>query len=161
MAFDAFLTIPGVKGESRDHAYPEGIRVLSWGWGLEMSGNAHAGPGAGAGKVAVDKLSFTKCVDSSSTALLLFACKGTHLKEACLIVRKAGDVPLEYLRITLNDVLVSNITTGGERRKVRLTEQVALNFARFRMEYTPQSDAGGKGATSTAAWDIPANKAVG
>jgi type VI secretion system secreted protein Hcp len=106
----------------------------------------------------VQDLSLTKWVDASSTALIVAACKGTHIKEAKLTVRKAGDSPLEYIKITLTEVLVSSVQTGGSGGEDRLTENVVLNFAKFKVEYTTQADTGGKGTTSTAAWDIPANK---
>lgn len=161
MTVDAFIKIGDIKGESKDDAHKESIDVLSWSWGLSQSGTAHIGAGAGAGKVSVQDLSITKWVDSSSTALVMSACKGTHLKEAKLTVRKAGDSPLEYLHITLTDVLVSSVNTGGSGGEDRLTENVVLNFGKFKVEYTNQAETGGKGTTSTAAWDIPANKAMG
>ena len=104
-------------------------------------------------------LSLTKWVDSASTALITAACKGTHIAEAKLTVRKAGDTPLEYIKITLNDVIVSSVQTGGSGGEDRLVENVVLNFAKFKVEYTTQSTKGGSAGTSTATWDIPANKA--
>jgi type VI secretion system secreted protein Hcp len=161
MAVDMFIKIGDIKGESADGTHKESIDVLAWSWGLSQSGNAHSGAGAGAGKVNVQDLSLTKWVDSSTTALIVSACKGTHIKEAKLTVRKAGDTPLEYIKITLNDVIVSSVQTGGSGGEDRLTENVVLNFAKFKVEYTSQAKEGGSNATSTAGWDIPANKPVG
>jgi len=160
MATDMFIKIGDIKGESKDGTHKDSIDILAWSWGLSQSGNAHLGGGAGAGKVAVQDLSLTKYVDASSTALMMSACKGTHIKEAKLTVRKAGDSPLEYILITMSDVLISSVTTGGSGGEDRLTENISLNFAKFKIEYTTQADTGGKGVTSTAAWDIPANKAT-
>lgn len=161
MAVDMFIKIGDIKGESKDGTHKDSVDVLAWSWGLSQSGTAHQGTGAGAGKVNVQDLSLTKWVDSSSTALMMAAAKGTHIKEAKLTVRKAGDKPLEYIKITLTDVLVSSLSTGGSGGEDRLTENVTLNFAKFKVEYTVQAKEGGAGATSTAAWDIPANKPVG
>jgi type VI secretion system secreted protein Hcp len=83
------------------------------------------------------------------------------VKEAKLTIRKAGDSPLEYIHITLNDVLVTSLSTGGSGGEDRLTENILLNFGKFKVEYTNQAETGGKGTTSTAAWDIPANKSIG
>lgn len=161
MAVDMFIKIGDIKGESKDGSHGDEIDVLAWSWGLSQSGSAQHGSGAGAGKVNVQDLSLTKWVDSSSTALIVAACKGTHIKEAKLTVRKAGDKPLEYIKITLNDIIVSSVQTGGSGGEDRLTENVVLNFAKFKVEYTIQAKEGGAGATSTAAWDIPANKPQG
>lgn len=161
MSLDMFIKIGDIKGESKDDKHADEIDVLAWSWGLSQSGSAHHGAGAGAGKVNVQDISLTKWVDNSSTALIVAACKGTHIKEAKLTVRKAGDTPLEYIKITLTDVLVSSVQTGGSGGEDRLTENVVLNFAKFKVEYTTQAETGGKGTTSTAAWDIPANKPMG
>lgn len=161
MAVDMFIKIGDIKGEAQDATHKESVDVLAWSWGLSQSGTTHTGSGGGAGKVNVQDLSFTKYVDTSSTALVIAACKGTHIKEAKLTVRKAGDSPLEYIKITMEDCLVSSVSTGGSGGEDRLTENVTLNFAKFKVEYTAQAKTGGKGTTSTAAWDIAANKPMG
>src|SRR4026207_2227247 len=107
MAVDMFMKIDGIKGESGDDKHKDEIDVLSWSWGMSNSGSAHVGGGAGAGKVNVQDLSFTKYVDSSSPKLLLACCKGTHYTEANLIVRKAGDNPVEYIKIKMEEVMVT------------------------------------------------------
>lgn len=161
MSVDMFIKIGDIKGESKDSKHSGEIDVLAWSWGLSQTGSAHQGSGAGSGKVNIQDLSLTKFVDSSSTAVMLAACKGTHIKQAMLSVRKAGDSPLEYMKITLDDVIITGYNTGGAGGEERLTENVSLNFGKFKVEYTVQTDTGGKGPTSTAAWDIPANKPVG
>jgi type VI secretion system secreted protein Hcp len=161
MAVDMFIKIGDIKGESKDDKHKESIDVLAWSWGLSQSGTFALGSGGGAGKVSVQDISLTKYVDASSTALIVAACKGTHIKQAVLTVRKAGDTPLEYIKITLDSVLVSSLSTGGSGGEDRLTENVSLNFAKFKLEYTTQAETGGKGTTSTAAWDVSGNKPMG
>jgi type VI secretion system secreted protein Hcp len=161
MAVDMFIKIGNIEGESKDDKHAKEIDVLAWSWGLSQSGSAHHGTGAGAGKVNVQDISITKYVDKSTTPLILASCKGTHYDKAVLTVRKAGDSPLEYLKITLEDLIVSSLSTGGSGGEDRLTENVSLNFAKFKVEYTEQDAKGAAGKTSTAAWDIPANKAIG
>jgi len=161
MAIDMFIKIGNIEGESRDSKHAKEIDVLSWSWGLSQSGSAHLGTGAGSGKVSVNDLSFTKYVDRSSTALMLAVCKGTHYDKALLTVRKAGDNPLEYIKITLEDLIVSNVANGGSGHDDRISEQVSLNFAKFKVEYTEQDAKGAAGKTSTAGWDVAANKATG
>ena len=161
MAVDMFIKIGDIKGESIDKGgHKEEIDVLAWSWGLSQSGSFHGGSGGGAGKVSIQDISVTKYVDTASTALVLACCKGTHIDSAVLTVRKAGDKPLEYIKITLTKVLVSSVSTGGSGGEDRLTENLSLNFAKFKVEYTKQADKGGKDATSTAEWDIPGNEAA-
>jgi len=159
MAMDMFFTIDGIKGESSDGTNKESIDVLAWSWGLTQSGSAHVGGGGGSGKVSVHDLSFTKYIDKATPELMSACAHGKHLKDAKLTVRKAGgDAPLDYLKVTLEDVIVASVSTGGSGGEDRLTENVVLNFGKFTVEYNPQDNKGGGKGAARATWDIPANK---
>jgi type VI secretion system secreted protein Hcp len=160
MAVDMFLKIDGVEGESKDKTHLKQIDVLAWSWGLSNSGSAHVGGGAGSGKVNVQDVSITKWVDSASPKLVVACCEGSHYSEVLLTVRKAaGKTPLEYVKITLSEVLIAGISTGGSGGEERLTENVTLNFGKFSMDYTPQQDDGSAGTAINAAWDVAGNAA--
>lgn len=160
MAVDMFMKIDGIKGESADDKHKDTIDILSWSWGMNQSGSAHMGGGAGSGKVNVHDLSFTKYIDVSSPDLYLSCCNGKHLKEAKLTVRKAGENPLEYLVVTMEDVIVASVSHGGSHGEDRLTEHVSLNFARVKVDYTAQDSKGGAGAKPKMGWDIAAGKKI-
>jgi type VI secretion system secreted protein Hcp len=140
MALDMFIKIGDVKGESVDHKHKGDI-----------------GGGSGAGKVNVQDISLTKYIDLSSTELALRCCTGKHYDKATLVVRKAGDKPLEYLTITLTEVMITAISTGGSGGEDRLTENVTLNFAKVQVDYKEQLKDGGKGADTTMTWNIAEN----
>jgi type VI secretion system secreted protein Hcp len=160
MAVDMFMKVGDLKGESKDHAHPASIDVLAWSWGMSQSGTTHIGSGGGAGKVSVQDLSFTKYIDKSSTNLIIACCNGKHYPEAKLTVRKAGEHPVEYLTITMKDVLVTAVSTGGSGGEDRLTENVTLNFGKFYTEYKAQKNDGTADAGVFAKWDITANKVI-
>jgi type VI secretion system secreted protein Hcp len=160
MAVDMFLKLGDVKGESTDSKHKGEIDVLAWSWGMSQSGSMHMGSGGGAGKVSVQDLSFTKYVDKGSPNLVLHCCNGKHFDEALLTVRKAGDKPLEYLKITMKKVLISAVSTGGSGGEDRLTENVTLNFAEFKVEYTPQKPDGSGDAAVEVGWNIAENVKV-
>jgi type VI secretion system secreted protein Hcp len=158
MAVDMFMKIAGIKGEARDDKHKDEIDVLAWSWGVSQAGTMHVGGGMGAGKVNVQDLSFTKYIDKSSPDLLLACCNGKHYPEAKLTVRKAGETPLEYLTITMSDLIVTSLSTGGSGGEDRLTENVTLNFAAVKVRYVEQTKTGAPGATPEVGWDIAANK---
>ena len=160
MAVDMFIKIGDVKGESVDAKHKGEIDVLAWSWGMSQAGTTHAGPGAGAGKVNVQDLSFTKWVDSASPALMLACCNGKHYPEATLVVRKAGEKPLEYLKIKMTDLIVTSVSTGGSGGEDRLTENVTLNFAKVNLDYVPQKGDGSGGTAIPMGWDISKNVKV-
>ena len=157
MAVDMFMKIGSVDGESQDKAHKGEIDVLAWNWGMSNSGTAGLGGGAGAGKVNVQDLSFTKYIDKSSTTLGLSCCKGTHQDKATLTVRKAGDKPLEYLKITMSEVLITSISTGGSGGEDRLTENVTLNFASVKVEYQEQQKDGSGKKAPEMNWSVAEN----
>ncbi len=157
MAMDMFIKIGDLKGEARDKTHKEEIDVLAWSWGMSQSGTTHVGGGGGAGKVNVQDLSFTKFIDKASPDLMLACCNGKHYTEAKLVVRKAGEKPLEYLTITMTDVMVTAVSTGGSGGEDRLTENVTLNFAKVGVDYKEQTEKGTAGATPSMQWNIAEN----
>jgi type VI secretion system secreted protein Hcp len=159
MAHDMFLKITGLKGESADSKHKDEIDVLSWSWGASQSGTMHIATGGGAGKVNVQDMNLTKYVDASSPSLFGACASGKHFTEAVLVNRKAGENPLEYLTITMTDVLVTSYQTGGSGGEDKLTENVSLNFAKVKKEYKAQNADGSAGATGVHAWNIAQNKA--
>ena len=157
MALDIFMKIASLKGESVDKTHAGEIDVLAWSWGMSNSGSAHVGGGAGAGKVNVQDMSFTKYIDKSSPDLMLGACNGKHYDNALLTVRKAGEKPLEYLKITMTEVLVTSVSTGGSGGEDRLTENITLNFAAVKVDYVEQTPRGAAGDKPSMNWNIAAN----
>ena len=158
MAVEMFIEHEGNKGEARDHKHKEKIDVLAFSWGMSQSGTTHSGSGSGAGKVSVQDLSVTKYVDKSSPALTLHCCNGKHIKKGKLIVRKAGENPLEYIVVDLEDIIVTHLSTGGSGSEDRLTENVTLNFGKFEYKYAVQNPDGSKGTEIPAKWNIATNK---
>ena len=124
---------------------------------MSQSGSFHVGGGGGAGKANFQDISITKYVDSTSHALMLACAEGEHIKKALLVVRKAGKKPLEYIKITMEKVMVTSLSTGGSGGEDRLTENVTLNFAKVKYEYIEQKDDGSGGAAKTFSFDIEKN----
>ena len=158
MAVDMFLKLNGIDGESADKTHAKEIDILSWSWGASQSGTMHMGTGGGAGKVNVQDLSIVKFVDSASHLLLKHCHSGAHIDEGILTVRKAGGTPLEYIVITMREIIVSSVSTGGSGGEDRLTENVSLNFAEFEYAYVPQKADGTGDAAKEFKWDIPGNQ---
>lgn len=160
MAVDILLKIDGIKGESVIDGHDGEIDVLAWSWGMTQSGTTHTATGGGAGKVNVSDITLTKLVDVATSDLIKACTSGRHIKKAELFVRKAGgSKALEYLKITMEEVLVSSYNTGGSNDDLdRVQETLSFNFARFTLEYTQQDEKGGKKGSTKAGWDIARNK---
>jgi len=160
MAVDMFIKITDIKGEAKGKGHEKEIDVLAWSWGMSQSGTMHQGGGGGAGKVSIQDVSFTKYLDASSADLMLACCNGKHIPEAILTVQKAGETALPYIKITLTNLLVSSLSTGGSGGEDRLTENVTLNFEKVKVEYDVQTEKGAKGDHFQMGWNISANVKV-
>jgi type VI secretion system secreted protein Hcp len=160
MAVDIYLSIDGIKGESKGDGHKDEIDVLSFSWGMSQSGSSHTGSGSGAGKVSMQDMSFTHYIDKSTPPLMLYCANGKHASKAELTVRKAGEKPVDYLKITMEQVMVTNVQTGGHQGDDRMTENFTLNFAKVKVVYTEQLAGGGTGAKPEMGWDIPVNKSA-
>lgn len=159
MAQDIFLKINGIDGESQDASHKNEIEVLAWDWNIEQQSTMHAGSGGGAGKATVSDLSFEHFIDRASPNLMKYCLTGKHINEAVLVVRKAGGNPLEYLKLTMTDVIVTKVAPKGSvDDEVRMREKVALSFSKVKQEYVVQNAQGGSGGAVTAGYDIKGNK---
>ncbi|ACR30632.1 Hcp family type VI secretion system effector [Burkholderia glumae] len=160
MAQDIFLKLNGIDGESEDASHKNEIDVLSWSWNVSQQSNMHVGSGGGAGRATVDDLTFEHFIDRSTPNLTQYCLTGKHIDEARLVVRKAGGNPLEYLKLTMNDVLVTSVHPSGvSESESRPREVVSLSFSRMKQEYVVQNAQGGSGGAITATFDIKKNSA--
>jgi len=135
-AVDMFLKITDIKGESTDKAHPNEIDVLSWSWGTS-TGTARTAKGV-LPAACIQDLHVTKYVDAASPQLILNGVTGAVATEAVLTMRKAGETPLEFLKLTMSNVSVVAYQTGGSGGEDRLTESVSLRFESLRGEYRRQ-----------------------
>ncbi|SEJ77071.1 MULTISPECIES: type VI secretion system tube protein Hcp [unclassified Achromobacter] len=160
MAHDIFLKIDGIEGEAEDATHKNEIEVLSWSWGVSQQSNMHMGSGGGAGKATVDDLAFEHYIDRATPNLVQYCLLGKHIKQAQLVVRKSGGNPLEYLKLTMNDVMVTRVNPEGVATdESRPRERVSLSFSSMKQEYILQNAQGGSGGAVTATFDIKKNAA--
>lgn len=153
-AGDMFLSVSGAKsgqiaGEAQDQKHKNEIEVLGWSWG--MQGKTSLGGGLATGKATIRELRITKRLDKSSTALMSALRTNELIKKAVLTLRKVGQNPLEYFKITIEDGRVSalDIEAGDASNSTAMVERVSFTFNKISVEYTPQGQDGHPlGATS-------------
>ena len=151
MAVDMFLKLDGIKGESHDDKHRGEIELLSFSWGVSNSARAcGAGGGGGAGKVSVSDLSIMKKIDSATPQLMEHCVSGKHISEGLITVRKAGEKPLEFLKIKLTEILVSS-SQSGAGGATDPVESLTLNFTKFEVSNGNQ----------TSSFDVCAQDFVG
>jgi type VI secretion system secreted protein Hcp len=158
MSLDTFLKLGDIKGESTVKGFEDQIQVQSWSWGMSQSGTTHTGSGGGGGKVNVADINITHSVDAASPNLLIACCTGQHFDAATLTMRKAGGSALDYVKLELSEVIVTNVSHGGVGNDDMLSESFALNFAQFKFTYQPQDAKGAKkGGAIVGSYNIATN----
>lgn len=155
MAFDAFLEIEGVAGESRRKGFEKKIEIFSFSFGASNPTTIGAGSGGGAGKVSLSSFNVMKKTDASSTALFNACCKGKHFTKGSITLHKAGgDSAVDFVKYQFEELFVSSIqwsgSNGGDDTP---TESVAFSFGKVEITYTPQNADGSKGTPVVGMWD--------
>jgi len=151
---DMFLKIEGakqglIKGEAQDGTHRDEIEVLSWSWGMSTHHSLQSG--LPAGKTSLSELVIAKRADRASTAIMSSLRNNESIKQATLVVRKAGANPLEYLKITLTEARIVSYSTigGGPAGEPDVNEEVRFSCKKIKVEYTPQGpDGQARGATT-------------
>jgi type VI secretion system secreted protein Hcp len=157
MPFDYFLRIDGIAGESTDAKHKGEIAVQTFLWGETQSGSPVGG--GGAGKLSAGPLIVTARASKASPLLLLACATGQHIKSAVLSARRAGagKAQLDYLTISLADVLVTSFEVNANTENGPVDE-VSLAFAQLVVEYREQNPDGSPGTVTRAGWDVKANQ---
>jgi type VI secretion system secreted protein Hcp len=156
-AFDAFLTLDGIKGESKDKKFKESLQIESFSWGMVNVGAYAAGGKSAAGKVSFQDFHFTVRASTASPQLAMFCAFGKLIPTALLTLRKSGETQLEYCTFKMGDATVSSFQTGGAQGTNTISlDQVTLSFAKMIFEYREQRDDGGGSAINSMSYDLRA-----
>jgi len=159
MAFDCFLKLDGIPGESADSKHKGEIDVMSYSFGATQTGSFAYGGGGGSGKVQFQDFHFVMKMSKATPKLFLCCANGEHIKSAVLTVRKAGKEQQEFYNVKFTDVLVSSYTTGASGGGDEVpTEQISFNFTKMEMEYKEQKQDGSLAGGIKAHYDAKINK---
>lgn len=98
---------------------------------------------------------------AAAPPLFLACASGQHLKQAILSGRRAGGKDqMEFLKVTMSDILVSSYAAAGIDPDGPPQEQITLNFSKIDFALGQQRPDGSVGGTISAGWDLKANKKV-
>ena len=143
MAFDAFLKIEGIEGDSQQKGHAGEIEISSFSWGETNPGSVGKGTGAGTGKVQMQDFHFAMSTSKASPTLMTSCASGKHFPTATLTCRKAGrEQQLDFIVIKLSDVLISGYSIGGSTGDVDPEDQVSLAFVKIDYLFRETNDQG-------------------
>ena len=161
MAFDAFLKIDGIPGESTDDKHKDWIEIKSYSHGASQSASSTASSsgGATAERVHLSDLSIEKLVDKATPKLFEACCVGKHIKEVVIEVCRSGKDKQKYLEIRMEQVLISSYHHDGGGDFPH--ESVGFNPGKLKIVYSQQKrEDGSLGGNVSGGWDSIQNKVV-
>ena len=148
-AFDAFIKIDGVPGESSDAKHKDEIEVLSYSWGMAQSGGLLSGW----------NLKCNKAIDKSSPYLYVCSAGGSNLTSGTLSLRYPGGTnQVEYLTIKMENLIITSVQGGGAATDTayRPQESITFNFQKIEWTYQPvTTDGAPSGPPIVTSWSTP------
>jgi type VI secretion system secreted protein Hcp len=161
MATDYYLKIDGIQGESTDKQHPGEIQLESWSFGATNPTSRAPVGGTGAGKVHMQDFHFLTKLDKAGPQLFLACATAKHIPSAVLTCRKAGGAQLDFVRITMSDVLISSYSSSSsDGTEVVPTEEVSLTFSKITFEYQVQRADGSGGGWEKSGYDLKQSRAA-
>ena len=176
MAYNAYLKLDGITGESIERNHAGWIEILSWSWGASQPSERMAtGTGAGkAGTPSFQAISIGKRIDSTSPLLIGRCLSGKVTANVYLEATQAYGMPgkladLPIMDLKLSNVLVSairpsqfvvasDLSPAGQAPYGYPVETLTLNFAKFKLDWTPRKDDGSSLPLISTGWDVKGNK---
>jgi type VI secretion system secreted protein Hcp len=161
MAFDAFLKLKDIPGESTDDKHKDWIEILSYSWGVnQQAAQSSAVGGPTSGKATFSDLSVVKLLDKASPKLMLHCASGKAIPEVILEFCKAGGDKQKYLELKLTNCIVSSYRPGGSAQGSESIplEEISLNFLKMEMTYNQMDEKGASKGSVPAHWDLGTNK---
>jgi type VI secretion system secreted protein Hcp len=156
-----YLKLQGLDGESMDHEHKDWIEVESFTWGVDNPASFAIGQGGQATQAHIAAINLQKRCDKSSVAMFKACTTGKHIQKGTISCLKLdGEQRVEYLKIDLTDIMVSNFQWSGTGSEQLVQEQVSLVFAEFKEAYKLQQDKGSAGGNTDFGYNIQTAKAT-
>ena len=144
-AFDGYLKIDGITGESQDPNHVGWIEVDSYQFDTIRAAAATPETRRAAALAEIHDLKVTKLVDpKSSPKLHEAAATGRHLPRVTLQLTRKAPGAEPYLVIEMKDVIISSVTTSPHANGANApapTETLTLNYGKIEWVYTLQKEA--------------------
>jgi type VI secretion system secreted protein Hcp len=135
MAFDAFLKLDGIKGESQVKGFEGQIQIESFQWGVAQVVTNIGGGGTGTGRPTRSDFVFTASSSNASPLLFVNCATGKHIKEGVLTLRSAGESQTNFSTIKLSNLLISAYNQAGDEDGSVPMDEVALNYTKIEFAY--------------------------
>lgn len=148
MAINAYLKLDSIDGECTAEGHAKEIEIMSWSHGFtQPTSTTRSSQGGAVEQAQHSNFSFTKYVDVATAAILKRCWTGEQIKTAVVTCYRADgsseNKPVEYLKIEMSQVLISNYSVSGGAGDVPV-ENISLDYGIVKYTYKPQKGDDGK-----------------
>lgn len=171
MAFDAFIQIDGIEGESTDQGHENWIEVDAYCLGAKQAvgGSVSTGGSLSSGRVELEPFVFSHVLDKASPKIQQACTQGKHIAKVKLEVCRSGGDKQVYYEVTMEKVLITRAEVVGvigaqstsncvlPSNADLPSEEVELLPAKITWKYTETKKDGSKGGSIEASWDQGTN----
>lgn len=165
---DFYLKIDTIEGEIETTGLEKQMQIRAFRFKADQPGSARKGTGLGSGKVSFGDFEFTAESGKASPQLFLACCKGNHIPQAILSLRKVGGDgnPYIYEKYTFGDIVISDFKCFGgaisdfedeeadSPVEILPKNKISFNFTNLTHEYFQQKADGTVALTNTVSYDI-------
>lgn len=161
MAFDAFIKIATIPGESTDDKHAGWIELLSYSFGCSQSGSGQmSATGAqSGGRADFQDFSFTHLASKASPKLMAALANGAHIDEINIELCRATGEKQKFYEYKFTKCMFSSYqqsgSQGGDDRPV---ETVSFRFSKVEVTYYEFDNQGKPKGKVAANWDLALNK---
>jgi type VI secretion system secreted protein Hcp len=157
MAWDAYMEVEGVTGESQREGHEGQVELKSFALGGNNVSSVGSGKGGGTGTVSLSDFQITKLTDATSAEFFQHMCDGEHFPTATVTLYKSGGSggPLDYLVYKFEEVYVTSINwSGAEGGDSVPYESVSFAYGKIEITYAEQNPDGTRGGDHVGSWDV-------
>ncbi|MGC1354378.1 MAG: type VI secretion system tube protein Hcp [Xanthobacteraceae bacterium] len=156
-----YLKLEDLPGESVDDLHKNWIEIECFTWGVHNPASFAIGQGGQATQATVANIDIDKRCDKSSVAMFKACTTGKHIKKGIISCLKLdGETRIEYLKLELTDIMVSDFKWEGRGEDQLVKEKVSLCFAEFKETYKLQEDTGSSGGGTDFGFNVQTSKAT-
>lgn len=163
MAYDIFMQIDGIEGDSHDKDHPGWIRLYGFHHRVAQADAVAAG---GHGDLAAarahhDDIVIHKYLDKASVPMYLACCQGKSIGQVKIAFCASQQLRQTFLEYTLKDVVIWSLRSylqpfPSASFENSPAEEVALRYATIEWVYTDLESGGGKPMSHF--WDVLQNR---
>jgi type VI secretion system secreted protein Hcp len=136
MAFDAFLKLGNIKGESLDATHKDEIEIQSFHWGVSNAISIGTGGGGSVGKGVPQDLLLTADSSKASPKLFIACAEGEDLKDGLLTLRTAGENPTTFATVKLSGlVFLASYDQAGVAESGNPMDEFSLRYGKVEFTY--------------------------